>query len=48
MECPYCQTPFTVDYETVLDGGTACPNCGEALTFEIEEYDDDEQFSDED
>lgn len=42
VECPYCKTPFSVDEETVLDGSTECPNCGEVLEFEIEECDCDE------
>ncbi len=42
VECPYCKTPFTVDEETVLDGSTECPNCGEVLEFEIEECECDE------
>jgi len=39
VECPYCKTPFSVDEDTVLEGSTACPNCGEVLEFEIEECD---------
>lgn len=43
IECPYCKTPFTVDEDTVLEGHMNCPNCGEALEFEIEECDCEEE-----
>ena len=42
VECPLCNTPFTVDAETALNGTVPCPNCGEMLEFEGEEADDDE------
>ncbi len=42
VECPLCNTPFTVDAETALNGAVPCPNCGEMLEFEVEEADDDE------
>ncbi len=42
VECPLCNTPFTVDAETALNGTVPCPNCGEMLEFEVEEADDDE------
>lgn len=42
VECPLCNTPFTVDAETALKGTVPCPNCGEMLEFEVEEADDDE------
>lgn len=42
VECPLCNTPFTVDAETALNGTVPCPNCGEMLEFEFEEADDDE------
>ena len=31
VECPLCNTPFTVDAETALNGTVPCPNCGEML-----------------
>lgn len=42
VECPLCNTPFTVDAETALNGIVPCPNCGEMLEFEVEEAEDDE------
>ena len=42
VECPLCNTPFTVDAETALNGSVPCPNYGEMLEFEVEEADDDE------
>lgn len=42
VECPLCNTPFTVDAETALNGTVSCPNCGEMLEFEVEEAEDDE------
>lgn len=42
VECPLCNTPFTVDAETALNGTVPCPNCGEMLGFEVEEAEDDE------
>lgn len=42
VECPLCNTPFTVDAETALNGTFPCPNCGEMLEFEVEEAEDDE------
>ena len=42
VECPLCNTPFTVDAETALNGTAPCPNCGEMLEFEVEEAEDDE------
>lgn len=42
VECPLCNTPFTVDAETALNGTVPCPNCGEMLEFEVEEAEDDE------
>ena len=42
VECPLCNTPFTVDAETALNGTVPCPNCGEKLEFEVEEAEDDE------
>lgn len=42
VQCPLCNTPFTVDAETALNGTVPCPNCGEMLEFEVEEADDDE------
>lgn len=47
VECPYCKTPFSVDEDTVLDGSTTCPNCGEMLEFEIEECDCEEHEEEE-
>lgn len=43
VECPLCNTPFTVDAETALNGSVPCPNCGEMLEFEVEEADDDDE-----
>lgn len=42
VECPLCNTQFTVDAETALNGTFPCPNCGEMLEFEVEEAEDDE------
>lgn len=42
VECPLCNTPFTVDAETALNGSVPCPNCGEMLEFEVEEADDED------
>lgn len=42
VECPLCNTPFTVDAETALNGTVPCPNCGETLEFEVEEADDED------
>ena len=42
VECPLCNTPFTVDAETALNGTVPCPNRGEMLEFEVEEAEDDE------
>ena len=42
VECPLCNTPFTVDAETALNGTVPCPNCCEMLEFEVEEAEDDE------
>ncbi len=43
VQCPLCNTPFTVDAETALNGTVPCPNCGEMLEFEVEEADDDDE-----
>lgn len=42
VECPLCNTQFTVDAETALNGTVPCPNCDEMLEFEVEEAEDDE------
>ena len=42
VKCPLCNTPFTVDAETALNGTVPCPNCGEMLEFEVEEADDED------
>lgn len=42
VECPLCNTPFTVDAETALNGTVPCPNCGEMLEFEVEEADNED------
>ena len=42
VDCPLCNTPFTVDAETALNGTVPCPNCGEMLEFEVEEADDED------
>ena len=42
ITCPACEATFEVDEETLLDGGIACPSCGEPLEFDIEcDCDDD-------
>jgi len=41
--CPYCDTEYTVEYESEDDLLSFCPACGEALP----EFDDDD-FIDED
>ena len=41
VTCPSCNEEFSVDEDTLLDGGVDCPNCGEHLEFDIEECDDD-------
>lgn len=42
VECPLCNTPFTVDAETAINGTVPCPNCGEMLEFEVEEAEEDD------
>lgn len=37
VTCPNCNEEFSVDEETLLDGGIDCPSCGEHLEFDIEE-----------
>lgn len=41
VSCPNCDEEFSVDEETLLEGGIECPNCGEHLEFDIECDDDD-------
>lgn len=36
VTCPACQTEFSVDEQTLLDGGVDCPECGEHLDFDID------------
>ena len=43
VTCPSCKESFEVDEETLLDGGVACPNCGEHLEFDIEDDEDEDE-----
>ncbi|MCI8553910.1 MAG: hypothetical protein HFJ80_03085 [Clostridiales bacterium] len=36
ITCPNCGDEFSVDEETLLEGGMECPNCGEHLEFDLE------------
>ncbi|MBQ3005802.1 MAG: hypothetical protein IJM97_00715 [Clostridia bacterium] len=36
IECPACQTVFSIDEECLEDGSIDCPNCGELLEFDID------------
>ncbi len=36
ITCPSCGDEFSVDEETLLEGGIECPNCGEHLEFDVE------------
>lgn len=42
VECPKCHDTIYLDYEMLEEGGIECPNCGEALEFDIPECDCDE------
>ena len=37
ITCPACGEEFTVDEDTVMEGGIECPACGEFLEFELED-----------
>lgn len=39
ITCPACGEEFTVDEDTVMEGGIECPACGEFLEFELEDED---------
>ena len=36
VTCPSCNETICLDEETLLDGGIACPNCGEELEFDFD------------
>ena len=36
VTCPACGEEFTVDEDTVMEGGIECPACGEFLEFELD------------
>ena len=36
ITCPSCGDEFSVDEDTLLEGGIECPNCGEHLEFDVE------------
>ena len=37
ITCPACGEEFTVDEDTVMEGGIECPACCEFLEFELED-----------
>ncbi len=37
ITCPNCDEEFSVDEETLLDGGIECPACGEHLEFDLDD-----------
>ena len=37
VTCPKCNTEFSVDEQTLLDGGVDCPDCGEHIEFDLDE-----------
>ncbi|MBR7093051.1 MAG: hypothetical protein IKI50_07740 [Clostridia bacterium] len=39
VTCPKCNTEFSVDEQTLLDGGVDCPDCGEHIEFDLDECD---------
>ena len=41
ITCPACKEEFSVDEETLLEGGIDCPSCGERLEFEVDCDDED-------
>ncbi len=41
VTCPACGEEFTVDEDTVMEGGIECPACGEFLEFELDDEDSD-------
>ena len=36
ITCPSCGDEFSVDEDTLLEGGIECPNCGEHLEFDVD------------
>ena len=36
VTCPHCNAEFSVDEQTLLDGGVDCPECGEHLDFDVD------------
>ncbi|MBQ9964510.1 MAG: hypothetical protein IJP14_05255 [Clostridia bacterium] len=42
ITCPNCDEDFSVDEETLLDGGVECPICGKHLEFDLEDCCDDD------
>lgn len=46
VTCPNCNEDFSVDEDTLLDGGVECPLCGKHLEFDIEECDCDDDDCD--
>ncbi len=42
ITCPNCDEEFSVDEETLLDGGVECPICGKHLEFDLEDCCDDD------
>ena len=37
ITCPNCDEEFSVDEDTLLDGGVECPVCGEHLEFDLDD-----------
>ncbi len=42
ITCPNCDEEFSVDEETLLDGGVECPICGKHLEFDLDDCCDDD------
>lgn len=42
ITCPNCDEEFSVDEETLLDGGVECPACGKHLEFDLDDCCDDD------
>ena len=40
VKCPNCNEVITVDEETIDEGSTRCPKCGEELEFDMDDEDD--------
>ena len=36
ITCPSCGDEFSVDEDTLLEGGIECPTCGDHLEFDVE------------